>query len=942
MLAPDIGQVYPKSGLDADIRFDTTPRFVSTGSMFLDGTNDYLDLDGLTVTTSSANYSFSFWFKSEDGTSDHRFFGIKNNTTNDRLNLYMNATTIYSYSLSSAGGTTTTFSTSFVADFEDGTWHHAALVVTSGTGVVLYLDGQLVTASQTMRNVDLSANGLFAVGADFDGSASGTVSANICHFGVWHDALTQAEVRALMSATTYAEATSKGGSTPRAYYLLEDNANDSVGTQNGTLTNGAAIVGDRARLPNGFDLTGNRIDARPFSGRAIDLDGAGFDYISLAHPDLDGFFNTGGTISMWINMTSTAAFERLFDFGTGTYVYLQGSFSGYIFNKDFSTTDGNWTYNGNGGVALGEWFHFCLSYNAASTSNDPALYINGVLQTIDGETTPVGSAAAETSEKRIGADSSGTSPLDASLADIKLFTSTVTAAQALEMYQNPEQVLPTGIASSALKCWLPCTDFDIPTADNSLNGLYAQDASGNGNHGALTNCGMIFSQPSPCPQLGLRSSSSRCLFNDSNTVMRLSPSGTDIDCSGAFTCLFWVKTFTANGDARLLDANSGSGLVIFIDTADAGYVRLRTKISFGGTYHTWDTPNNVVPIGEWVHLGITFAGGDTNEVVYYVNGSSVTVTNPPGTPSGTQGADSGIKDIGGTGASQVWDGLISEVAIFAGTQLSANAVAVAYNSGVQGFDLLSDSGDYSASGLDGWWKIDNPVSVADLKGSTNGTWNNAPNMATIPEGSTEGLSALGSLTTPRLGPGAFCIPPQKSVAGKLGGVLTASQLSFGTQNWTIGCWVKSSGYTDDYQAVWQFKPGNDKGPRCYITAATTIQFDYKGATTDDTITLTVSSLMGNWTFVVLQRLAAASFKGWARKISDSSWTTQTESVDVGDMTDSDKGVCGWGFRSDNDAYNLNGPLAFPRVWMHGSDTPWVEAELNALFEQGKRFLIGDS
>jgi len=100
--------------------------------------------------------------------------------------------------------------------------------------------------------------------------------------------------------------------------------------------------------------------------------------------------------------------------------------------------------------------------------------------------------------------------------------------------------------------------------------------------------------------------------------------------------------------------------------------------------------------------------------------------------------------------------------------------------------------------------------------------------------------------------------------------------------------------------------------------------------------------MDNWTFVVLQRLAADSFKGWARKISDSSWVSQAEAVDVGDMTDSDAGVCGWGYRADNDAYNLNGPLAFPRIWLHGSDTPWVEAELNAIFEQGKRFLLGDS
>ena len=36
------------------------------------------------------------------------------------------------------------------------------------------------------------------------------------------------------------------------------------------------------------------------------------------------------------------------------------------------------------------------------------------------------------------------------------------------------------------------------------------------------------------------------------------------------------------------------------------------------------------------------------------------------------------------------------------------------------------------------------------------------------------------------------------------------------------------------------------------------------------------------------------------------------------------------------------PLSDLENELHGSDTPWVEAELNAIFEQGKRFLLGDS
>jgi hypothetical protein len=344
-------------------------------------------------------------------------------------------------------------------------------------------------------------------------------------------------------------------------------------------------------------------------------------------------------------------------------------------------------------------------------------------------------------------------------------------------------------------------------------------------------------------------------------------------------------------------------------------------------------------IGEWHHV-VVVSDGSSPYCKVYVDNSEISTSGALGQAADISTATLIIGDQAPTLTAFPFDGVISEIAVWDSVLTSGN-VSTLWNSGVQGADANAVDG----GNLLNWYKCDNNVSLTNLSdNSTNvATYAAADqNMVTVPEGSTADLSSFGTLTTPRQGSGVFCIPPQRSVTGKLGGVLTSPQVAFGTQNWTMGCWVKSSGYTDSYQAIWQFRPGNDRGPRCYITSATAIQMDYGGATTTDTVSMTVSSLMGNWTFVVLQRLAAASFKGWARKISDSSWTSQAEAVDVGDMTDPDSGVCGWGYRADNDAYNLNGPLAFPRIWLHGSDTPWVEAELNAIFEQGKRFLVGDS
>ena len=933
MLAPDIGHVYPKTGLDADLRFDTTPRFVSSGSMFLDGTDDFLNLDGLTWTSSGANYSFTCWVKSRTGSTDaKRVFGAKSSSASDRINLYWDSgVTLKSYT---EDGTTNTFTIGAVG--LDDTWHHFALTVGSGTAAKFYLDGQLI-ATDTQPDMDFSSCDDFVIGAAYDGNTSTSFDGNICHFGVWHDELSPAEIRSLMTATTYAEAVSKGGSTPRAYYLLEANANDSVGTQNGTLTNGAAIVGERARLPNGFDTTNNRMDARLFSGRAIDIDGAG-DYISLAHPaDLDGFFNTGGTISMWINMTSTATFERLCDFSGGTSMYLQGSFGGYIFNKDFSTTDGNWTYNGNGGVALGEWFHFCLSYNAASTSNDPALYINGVLQTIDGETAPVGSAGAETTEKLFGinADKSN-NPLDASLADIKLFTSALSSSQALELYQNPEQALPTGIASSALKCWLSCSDYDIATADNSLNGLYAQDASGNGNHGALTNCGMIFSQSS-IPQLGLRSSSSRILFQTAQEVTISSAAGINVfsGADGGGTVAFWmfVSSDGEDNSGRVLFKNSKIELITRNESSGTCELKLEVPGFSGGSanHHSPKTVN----IGQWNHVVMTYTGLYNANPIFYIN--NATASNTTDTQTTGTFTDTGDLLLGDhVTAARSIDGILSEVAFWSSI-LDADAIAVLYNSGVQGFDPTSDSGNYDvAADLTAFYKLDNPVTIEDLStNSNNGTVSGTPAMVTIPEGSTDGLSTMGTLTQNRLG---SAVMPMSIVAdedaGSSPGILAYAKgptTSFDNTDFTVTMWVHLSN-TPSNMRYFHWVPGTG-----YIlmklTSAGKHECLIEGATANEDCTPNLD-VRNAWSFVAFRK-DADDLKAFAGLVTDASLTSEAKTTAVGNFV----GSAQWYLGSDNAAYRgLSGSIAMPRIW---TDTALSDAQINALFESGKRILRGD-
>ena len=63
------------------------------------------------------------------------------------------------------------------------------------------------------------------------------------------------------------------------------------------------------------------------------------------------------------------------------------------------------------------------------------------------------------------------------VSNFKVFSGALTAAQVADLYNNPEKVVPTGVAESNLKLWLPMMEGA---------GTTAYDGSGNGNHGTIS------------------------------------------------------------------------------------------------------------------------------------------------------------------------------------------------------------------------------------------------------------------------------------------------------------------------------------------------------------------------------------------------------------------------------------------------------------------------
>ncbi len=70
-----------------------------------------------------------------------------------------------------------------------------------------------------------------------------------------------------------------------------------------------------------------------------------------------------------------------------------------------------------------------------------------------------------------------TSFLNGQMSGFKIFNTALTAAQVADLYNNPEKVVPTGVANTALKLFLPMQEGA---------GTTAYDGSGNGNHGTIS------------------------------------------------------------------------------------------------------------------------------------------------------------------------------------------------------------------------------------------------------------------------------------------------------------------------------------------------------------------------------------------------------------------------------------------------------------------------
>ena len=246
----------------------------------------------------------------------------------------------------------------------DGNWHHLVLVnKTSDNTQKLYLDGNttpaishsLSTGTKTANAIQVGYYDGYVGTYNFDG--------NIDQIRLFSSAVTTTQVEGLFNDEKQAYITKSasdpfGDSSEVAFYKMENNSNDSTGSNNGSDTS----------------MTYSTSDALFDSYSAV-FDGSS----SIITTSLNKSSYSSLSYSVWIKTSSTSQ-QRIIDASSGNSQNRQCLFTRFDGSKGirYISIGDDFYDTGNLNTLLGDWFHVVVTDGGGDDVN---LYINGELVT---------------------------------------------------------------------------------------------------------------------------------------------------------------------------------------------------------------------------------------------------------------------------------------------------------------------------------------------------------------------------------------------------------------------------------------------------------------------------------------------------------------------------------------------------------------------------------
>lgn len=688
-----------------------------------DGTGDYINLPSSLRTsyfTNTSSYTVSTWFKASEviGGKTYTIFNSVTGTTERTALQIHNSNLVASH----RNATDNLLRTAAFTDTSG--WHHAVLIY-DGTTVNAYLDGVPMTGSAS-GNTSNAPGIVMGVGANL--GVTTFFKGQIDETRIYNRALSPAEARALYNSAP----------GPVAHWRLDENS--------GTTAQDTSGNGKVATLTNSASWTAGKV------GSGVSLDGTS-GYLATGQSLLNG--SKAFTLSGWVR--PRAGGTRVGFFGQNDVVefgYNTGT------NAQVYINNGSGVSADIGAVPTDAWSYVTATWDGSTLKT----YLNGVLKNSAAAT---GTLTTSSDFFNIGGGGIWDATdnwLNGLIDDVKVYNYARTPEQ---IAQDMNAAGPSGVALQKPVLHL---SFEEGT------GTTANDRSGNGNNGTLTN------MASPA-------TSTSGWSNDGKVGKALSFDGTNdyvsipnqsyltyaADQNASWS--LWIKRSSVGGTHVLLSKYTGA-TGIEINTNPSNQIRFWIN----NTYLL--TSTKIIADTNWHQLLVTM--DRSNKTKLYIDGifdkeaSSVTSST----------VESSIMRIGANDSGYGFPGLIDELKIY-NYALTPEQVNLDFNSGKAavfgGGGTTSTGTTRSSAELTEYcvpgdtstcnapvaeWKLDENTGTAaqDTSGNANtGTLTNGPTWASGKYGSAVKFDGVDDYVN----------------------VADASSLDI-TDAITVGAWVNSS------------------------------------------------------------------------------------------------------------------------------------------------------
>ena len=208
----------------------------------------------------------------------------------------------------------------------------------------------------------------------------------------------------------------------------------------------------------------------------MDFDGVN-DHITIPNSDSINITGDALTIAGYINTDGSTAWQ-------GICYKDGGNNKGYQLFVD-KTGDPNIAFGVHTGtfyrlfsnevIENNKWYFVVATYDGVNQS----IYINGAFDNSQAVTGNITNSSTE--NLYIGRNKAGSERFNGEIAGFRIFNTALTAAQVADLYNNPEKIVPTGVADSALKLWLPMMEGAGTTAYNGAPDALGSELITNGN-----------------------------------------------------------------------------------------------------------------------------------------------------------------------------------------------------------------------------------------------------------------------------------------------------------------------------------------------------------------------------------------------------------------------------------------------------------------------------